>query len=202
MPRDSRRLRILGVVLVIALVLFGNMSVGGDGPSLLFSLLLITFVVYIVRKAGYSARLKELGRASARLKEVGRAAVESSQRDGAESHSAAAPSGSAQIGSSQDSPTTAPPRSTPPPQPTAPPRSTPATTAQATSATTGTPAAVAHSSPATAFESSSPSPTPPPEVLARVTELKRSGRMTEAITVLREATGMELYEASQYVRKL
>ncbi|WP_026257877.1 hypothetical protein [Actinopolymorpha alba] len=43
---------------------------------------------------------------------------------------------------------------------------------------------------------------PSPDVLARVTELKRSGRTIEAIEVLRQATGMELYEASQFVRKL
>jgi hypothetical protein len=41
-----------------------------------------------------------------------------------------------------------------------------------------------------------------PALIGRVTELKLKGQTVEAIETLREATAMELYEASQIVRKL
>ena len=63
-------------------------------------------------------------------------------------------------------------------------------------ASSGTPSpGVAPDSPA------SDAVTVPRMVRAQVVELAQAGRTVEAIDVLREATGMELYEASQYVRK-
>jgi hypothetical protein len=41
-----------------------------------------------------------------------------------------------------------------------------------------------------------------PALIGRVTELKLKGQTVEAIETLREATAMELYEASQIIRKL
>lgn len=53
-----------------------------------------------------------------------------------------------------------------------------------------------------ALDDGSEATAPSPEVVAQVTELKNTGRMVDAIDMLRDATGMELYEASQYIRKL
>lgn len=97
---------------------------------------------------------------------------------------------------------TEPPVSAGPSGPAGPP------TGSGSGSTPNSPAAPVPSAPAT---SAAPTPAPPaatgrtgvddlaPELVARLRELRGGGRTVEAVELLREETGMELYEASRLI---